>query len=280
MRLAWLSLPLTAGTVVADALDGRSGSVQLVASTLSWAGWAGGVLAVLLPRPVGCTAIRLATPAAFGTAVWAAVDVGGGAAAALAVLSGAPLLLAFLPEIGSWFVNGAAYGDERRYLLRAPGALLLGPIPLAGVVLLAGAVTGPLLLAAGVWGAGAVALVVGVPAAVVCARALHQLSNRWAVLVPAGLVLKDHVVVLDPVLFRRQAIEVLRPAPAGTDALDLTARSPGLALELRLKEPENLVLTVPGSKEPRYGKSSRLLFSPTRPGALLADAGARRIPTG
>src|SRR5690606_16494258 len=104
--------PLTAGTVIADALDVRSGAVQVVAAALCWAGWALGVLAVLLPRPIGCTATRLVAPAAFAAAVWAAAEVGGGGAAVLAALSGVPLVLAFLPEVGAWFVNGAAYGYE------------------------------------------------------------------------------------------------------------------------------------------------------------------------
>ena len=278
MRLSWLSLPVTAGGVLADALAQRSDPVALVAAVLAWAAWAAVVLAVLLPRPVGLTALRLVAPAAFAAAVWAAADTADGYV--LAALAGVPLVLAFLPETGGWFVNGAAYGYERRYPLRAPGALLLGPIPLAGIVAVAGVVAGPLLLAAEQWVAGGGALVVGLPGAYLGARALHSLTSRWAVLVPAGLVLKDHVTMLDPVLFKRQAIEVLRPAPAGTDSLDLTARSPGVALELRLREPENLLLIEPGRKEGRPGKSSMLLFTPTRPGALLADAGTRRIPLG
>lgn len=278
MRLAWLSLPVTTGTVLADALDERSTAVVATASVLAWAAWALGVLVLLVPRPLGLTALRLMGPAGFGAAVWAAADTEGGYV--LAVLAAAPLLLAYLPEVGEWMVNGAAYGYERRYPLRAPGALLLGPIPLAGAATLAGVLAGPLLLAAEQWVAGVAALVVGLPGAALCARALHRLSVRWVVLVPAGLVLKDHVTLLDPVLFQRGTIEVLRPARADTDSLDLTARSPGLALELRLREPENLLLAVPGKREGRPGKSARLLFTPTRPGALQADAGRRRIPVG
>lgn len=278
MRLSWLSLPVTTGSVLADALAERSSPVALGAAALAWAVWGAVVLAVLLPRPVGLTALRLAAPAAFGTAIWGVADTGDGAL--LAVLAGVPLVLAFLPEVGGWMVNGAAYGFERRYPLRAPGALLLGPIPIAALVAVAGTLTGPLLLAAQRWVAGGIAVGLGFPAAFLCARALHLLTARWAVLVPAGLVLKDHVTMLDPVLFKRQAIEVLRPAPAGTDSLDLTARSPGLALELRLREPENLLLVEPGRREGRPGKSSMLLFTPTRPGALLADAETRRIPIG
>lgn len=278
VRLAWLSLPLTAGSVVADALDGRSTSVQLVVAVLAWATWAAVVLAVLLPRPIGLTALRVAATAAFTGAVWAAADADTGAA--LAALAGVPLVLALLPETGTWFVNGAAYGDERRYLLRAPGALLMGPIPLSVAVVVAGALAGPLLLAARQWVAGAAALAIGLPAARVCAKALHQLTLRWAVLVPAGFVLKDHVTLLDPVFFKRATIDVLHPAPAGTDSLDLTARAPGLALELVLREKEPVMLVTPGKRANQPGNVGRLLFTPTRPGALLLAAEQRRIPVG
>jgi hypothetical protein len=280
VRVAWLSLPLTTGSVLADALDGRSSAVQLVFAVLAWVAWVVVVLAVLLPRPLGLTALRVAATASFGVAIWAAADVGTGGTAALAALAGVPFVVALLPEVGRWFVNGAAYGDERRHLLRAPGALLLGPIPLAVVVLVVGALAGPLLLAAEQWVLGGIVLVLGWFLARVCFRALHQLTLRWAVLVPAGLVLKDHVTLVDPILFKRTTVEVLRPAPADTDSLDLTARSPGLAVELVLRESEPVLLVQPGRQAPKPGHTARLLFTPTRPGTLLEEARARRIPVG
>jgi hypothetical protein len=272
LRVSWLSLPLTAGEVLARALDDRSAAVQLVGGALAWTAWAIVVLALLVRRTSGLTALRIVAPAAAAVALWAAGE--GPVLAALAVV---PALVALLPETGEWQVNGAAYGYERRYPLRAPGALLAGPIPLAWAATVAGVVTGPLLLAARQWVVGGVALVIGVPVAVVCARALHSLTQRWAVLVPAGLVVKDHVTLLDPILFKRALIEQLAPAPADTDAVDLTARAPGLALELRLREPEPVVLVQPGKREGQSGHVTKLLFTPSRPGALLADAGSRQI---
>ena len=37
----------------------------------------------------------------------------------------------------------------------------------------------------------------------VVGRALHQLTQRWLVFVPAGLVVHDHLSVGDPVLFTK-----------------------------------------------------------------------------
>jgi hypothetical protein len=281
LRASWVVLPFTTGPVLAAALDPRSGAVRTTASIGLWLAWGVVVVAVLVPRDVGLTVVRVVAPAALVAAVAAVVDGDAGRlAGALAVASATvAAALAFLPEVGWLFVNGSAYGDERRHLLRAPGALLMGPLPLAWAALVAGVVTGPLLLASEQWALGGVATVVGAAVAVVVGRALHSLTQRWVVLVPAGLVLKDHLAVLDPVLVRRTEVEVLRPAPADTDALDLTVRAPGLALELRLLDKVGLVKVVPGTKG-EQGRTARLLFTPTRPGAVLADAGARRIPVG
>ena len=275
MRAGWLSLPFTAGAVLADALDPRSTAVQWTAATIAWAAWVVVLIALLIRRPAAVTALRLIAPLTFAACLAAAVDAGRGVVAL--ALTGVPLVLAFLPETGSWLVNGAAYGNERRYPLRAPGAVLAGPLVLTWVMFAGGLTAGPLLLASKQWIIGAIAVIAGAAAVLVAVRAVHALSMRWAVLVPAGLVLKDHVTLTDPVLFQRRDIRQLVPALAGTEALDLTARSPGLAVELRLVEPATLPLVRPGERAPVTVHAHSLIFTPTRPGALLADAGTRHI---
>jgi hypothetical protein len=277
LRVAWAVLPVVAGPAFGDALDGRSRAVQVVASVGLWAVWAAGVFATLVPRPAGLTLLRVAAPAAWGAAVVALVADSGPVSAAAVVATGVAAVVALLPETGELFVNGAAYGDERRHLLRPPGALLLGPLPLAAGVLVAAVVAGPLLLAARSWVAGVAAIVVGAPLAVVLARALHSLTQRWAVFVPAGLVLKDHLALLDPVLLRRHLVTGFGPAPADDDALDLTARAPGLALEVRLSEPVSLAAVTPGRRGSEARSPTALRFTPTRPGAVLAEAERRRL---
>jgi hypothetical protein len=273
LRAAWVVLPFTAGPALGAALDHRSNPVRTTASVLLWGLWAAVLLSTLLPRPAGLTLLRTAAPAAVVAAAAAAPAAGTGPLeATLALVTTAvALTLAFLPEVGFLFVNGAAYGDERRHLLRAPGPLLSGPLYVAWALLVAAVVSGPMLLAARSWTAGALATAAGAPLAVLLARALHSLTQRWTVLVPAGLVLKDHLALGDPVLFRRQEVDRLGPAPAGADAeaTDLTCRSPGLALELRLRQEVALTRVVPGVRGGEPAKVTRLLFTPTRPGALL-----------
>ena len=275
VRAAWLALPLTVGATLAGALDGRSTAVQLVAPALLWGWWAVVLVGLLVPRPAALVGLRSASAALVLLVAWAA-DSGGdwliSGTHALVVL-----VLALAPTTGEWPVNGTAYGYERRYLLRVPAPLLLGPIELAAVALPAAVVTGPLLLASRQWVAGVVAVAIGAPLAVVLARAMHAMTIRWGVLVPAGFVVKDHLSMLDPVLFRRADIELLAAAEPGTDAMDLTAHAIGAPLELRFTEPQHIDRMQLGRGAPSAYEVRRLLFTPTRRDALLADAGARRI---
>lgn len=277
----WLALPFAAGPALAAALDDVEATPRLVASVLLWVGWAAVLPALLVPRPIGLTVLRVVAPCAPIVAVLAALDGGPGPVAAGVALGTALVAaaLAFSAEAGWTFVNGAAYGDEARHLLRAPGTLLMGPIPLAWAVLVAGATAGPLLLADRRWVLGGVLTLAGLPAAAVLARALDRLTRRWAVFVPAGLVLHDAMGLSDPVLFTRASVRRLGPAPRDSGALDLTQRAPGLALELGLREAASLFVVVP--RKPAQAVHARaLLFTPSRPGAVLAEAGRRRLPVG
>lgn len=275
LRISWLALPFTVGAAIADALGERSTAVQGTAAVLLWAAWGAVVVALLVPRPAGLVALRVGAVIVVPLVAWAADGaVDWSVAGVHAVVL---LVIALVPETGEWLVNGAAYGYERRYLLRVPAPILAGPLELAALVLPAVGATGPLLLAAHEWVPGVLALVIGAPVAVILFRALHSMTTRWAVLVPAGFVVKDHLSVLDPVLFRRTDIEVLQPAPADTDSLDLTAGALGLALEVRLLLPQHIDRMRPVRRGAEPYEVQRLLFAPTRPTALLTDAAARRI---
>jgi hypothetical protein len=278
VRVSWIALPFTAGPALADSLADASRPVQIVASSGLWSGWAAGVIATLVPHPASLTVLRIVAPAA-AVAVVAAAAAGHASPLALA-WTAVTAALVFSPAFGLVCVNGPAYPNERRFPLRAPGALLIGPLALAWALAVAGIASGPLLLGAHRWIPGTVALVVGAATAVVLVRALHSLSRRWVVFVPAGVVLHDPLTLADPVLFPRQTVELLRPAPADTDALDLTQRAPGLALEMRLHEPADVTLVKPRVPAGERGRTARLLFTPTRPGAVLETARDRRIRTG
>ncbi len=283
LAVAWVLLPLVSGPSLAAALDPRSHLFRSAVSVALWVGWAAGLAAALIPRTVTLTALRIAAPAVVVGAAWAAAatvhpgtrDV---VSVAYAVLVA---VVAFTPATGLAFVNGSAYGLERRLPLRPPGALVLGPVELAWAAVVSGFTAGPLLLAAEQWILGAALLVVGWPVAVWSSRSLHILSRRWLVFTPAGLVLHDQLAVIESLLVIRRHLEGLGPALADTQARDLTLGAFGLALEVRLTEP------LPVSPSPRRRLRSHdevtteevtaFLFTPTRPGLVLRDAAERNL---
>jgi hypothetical protein len=277
----WASLLLSAGPALAAALDVQDRPVQLVASLGLWAVWIGALGATLVPRTVTLTAVRIVVPAALPATAWALLStapdgvrldalVGAGTAAAATIV----VLTAF---VGDGFVNGSSYGDERRLPLRPPALLLAGPVPLAWAVVVVGAVAGPLLLAAGRWVPGAIATVVGVPAAAGAVRSLHTLARRWLVFVPAGFVIHDPMTLAEPVLCTRRTVTHLGPAPADTTATDLTAGALGLAIEVELAEPAPAVLRARSGREAGTLELTSFLVAPSRPGEVLREARRRRM---
>jgi hypothetical protein len=278
-RVAWVLLPVVAGAALADALDGRSTAVQWVASIGLWAVWAGVLVATLLPRTASLTALRIAAPASLGAAVWAApVDGVSGADVVALVWTAVVCVVAFSPWTGDVFVNGSSYGAERRLTLRVPAALALGPVELAWVAVVGGAIAGPLLLAARQWVLGAVAVAAGLAVVRPAVRSLHSLARRWVVFVPAGIVLHDPLALAENQLFPRRMVVRLEPAPADPgDALDLTRGALGLALVLEASEPVSLAVRTGRVRTNETVDATAVLFTPTRPAALLAEARERRI---
>lgn len=292
---AWVALAFTSGEAVAEALDGRSDAVQAVGSVGAWLVWAATLVALLVPRTSTLTLVRIVVPAALPATVAAVVvadDASVPALVGLALAAGLAVAVLSAPT-GSRFANGSSYGDEQRFLLRPPLAVLLGPLELVWAAMVGTAVAGPLLLAAEAWVAGGIVTALAVPAWWFGFRSLHSLSRRWIVLVPAGLVVHDPTALLDTVLVQRGELARLGPAAADTTATDLTLGAAGLALEVALVAPtEVLALTARG-----YGSSAvevrpgledtterlqldRLLVMPSRPGALVRAAGAHRLPVG
>jgi len=266
------------GPALAAALDGTSGPIRLVASTGLWIGWAVGMIAAFVPHPVSLTALRVMAPAVVVVAVAAAVaDHPSALAIAWATVACA---WSFAPAVGAVCVNGPAYPNERRFLLRPPGPLMKGPLPMLWALAAAGIAAGPLLLAARRWVLGGALLVVGWPVAALLLKSMHNLSRRWAVFVPAGMVLHDPMVLFDPILFRRQDVTGLRPGRRGDPAsLDVSQAAMGLGLEMELDPASTVTLLRPGRREGDPVETSRLHFTPTRPGAVLAEAQRRRIAT-
>lgn len=252
--------------------------MRAVASAGLWLGWAVGTVASFVPLPLALTALRTVAPAAVAATLAAAVA--GHPSAVAVAWSAVACAWAYAPAVGMACVNGPAYPNERRFLLRPPLGLLAGPLPLAWAASVAGLAAGPLLLAARQWVLGGAVLAVGWPAAALLLKSVHNLSRRWAVFVPAGLVLHDPMVLVDPVLFRRQDVTRLGLA-TGVDAgrLDASQRAPGVGLAVDLDPPVVLTFLRPGRREGDAVEAALIRFTPTRPGAVLDEARRRRMAT-
>ena len=278
LRVLWLVLPVTAGPCLADALARTGSSFQLVASVGLWVLWAAALVAMFIPLPVTLTIVRVVAPAAPFAAAWAAIagaDLDASCVVALVVTTLAAVA-SLLARTGDVFIDGASYGSERRFGLRPPAPLLVGPIELAWAAAVAGLTAGPLLLAAENWWAGAVVLVLGLPIAVTALVVLHGLSQRWIVFVPAGLVLHDPMTLQDAVLVPTRSMRHLGALPGRRSGREARPPTLGIALEVELAEPVSV--GVRRGEVTNAVDVERLAFSPSLPGRLLDEARARQMP--
>ena len=195
------------------------------------------------------------------------------------VAAPAAVTLVLQPGYAEAQVDAGSYGDERRFLLRPPGPILIALVLPVWALSVAGTAAGPLLLAHRRWTAGAAVTAVGLPVAALAAHTLFRLARRWLVFVPNGLVVLDHLAVAEPLPLGRRGIASIGPAPAGTAATDLTAQAFGMALELRLAGPV-AASVVTGRNRSETRPLTALLVSPSRPAAVLATAERRGIQLG
>ena len=281
LRVAWIVVGVLGAGAVDAAVEGRSGAVDATATMGAAAAWLVGVGAMAIASSPTLTATRAVVPLAIAASIATAV---GGAPFAewlpLAVAGAVSTVVALSAELGRAFSQASAYGDEQRFPLRAPLALAAAAVA-SWIVWALAIVTGPLLLATGTWFAGLPVTVIAVVATVFFPRRWHLLARRWMVLVPAGLVLHDPVVLGETLMLRRTQVASIGLARADTEAADLTGPATGHAVEVRTTETVTALL-APGPERPN-GAAIHLdayLASPSRPGAVLTAARESRLPVG
>lgn len=235
----WIACTLWVGVGIASpwtrVADGHSTGVRVVLLGVGWTLWLGTLLALLVPSATSLTVVRSVTPIVLVAAV-----VDGRPLSVMVTVMAFALL--FSSHTGDTLVQGSAYGAETRFLLRTPLPYFL-PAVLVTAALGASVVAGPLLLAAGNLALG---IPVTVLAAVLVWRApvrLHRLSRRWLVIVPAGFVVHDHMVLAETVMLRRDNIAMLAPRGENEDAADLTGGVLGRRILVRLHVADKVVIT-------------------------------------
>jgi hypothetical protein len=236
----------------------------------AWSMWGLGVVALVVPSTLGLTVTRMLGALAWGAS--ATSWIGGASPAAGAVFVACTLVFALLAggaEYGQRCVQASAYGDERRFLLRPPAAFL-PPVAIAGVVWVAAALGAPLLLAARQWATGAIAAIAAIALTWLLLPRFNALSRRWFVVVPAGVVVHDQVVLSETVMVARANLVGVELALDGTEAADFTGPAAGHAIEISVQSMIT-VLLAPTKHAPR-GTALHVqsfIIAPSRPGAVL-----------
>ena len=257
--------------------------MQIVATVGGWCGWAAGAVVLAVPAVVTLTAVRVIVPGAIAvTLACLAFGAGPGDGLALGVPALVAAVLVGAAETGSAYVQASAYGDERRLLLRPPLGYLAASV-VSWMVWVTALLSAPVAWAARSWLLAVAATLVAAAASWLLPRRWHQLSRRWLVTVPAGLVVHDPVVLAETLMLPRRQVASIRLAELGhgaTDATDLTGPTPGLSVEIRLQDTA-AARFAPRPSEPqgRAVQLHALLVGPSRPGAALAETRRRGYPT-
>ena len=277
-RLAWIPIPLLGYGVFGSALDEKSVSLQVTVSLSLWILWSVILLISLIPSASLLTLYRVVVPISVVAAIWGCIKAEMNASSILLLFCSAmSLSISLLPSIGFWFINGSAYGDEVRIPLRAPGPLLLGPVPLAWTVVASNLIFSVILLSSQNYVSGFIVVTIGSSLSYFSCRSLSALSQRWLVFVPAGIVLHDNMVLADPFLIRKSMIKGISPALASTTGLDLTMSSIGMSLEVELYEPAGFSLQMNPLAPPEVNEVTSFLVSPSLLSTTLEQALARNI---
>ena len=204
--MAWLAVAVLGGRAVSDAIDGRSAPVRAVATVGSWTGWGVGAIALAVTGLVTLTTVRAVAPIAVVVAGVAAVaGAPFGSTLALAVPAAVAAVLVAAADTGQIYLQAPAYGDERRFGLRPPLGYL-APTVVSWALWTAALLAAPLAWARGRLDAGGHQHRRPRAGSLLLPRRWHQLSRRWLVSVPAGLVVHDPVVLADTLMVPKRQI--------------------------------------------------------------------------
>ena len=278
-RGAWVRVAIVGGAAIDGALADRSDAVRWVAGAGCWTLWGLVMAALAVPAVRSLTIARVGAPLSLVVAVVAAVAGTPALDLALLVVPAVVACVAiFTADFGRAFVQASSYGDEERLPLRFPVAA--GSAALVMWVIWAPALLlGPVLIAAKNPIVGGVLTLLAVAGIVLLVPKWHRLSRRWLVLVPAGLVVHDPVVLADTLMVRTDQLAGMRLAPADTEAADLTGPASGFAIEVQASETVTTVFAfTPQEPNGRAIHMTGFLISPSRPGEALRTAAARGIP--
>ena len=216
-RVTWLALAVVPGALSVpefsgEALRASDNVGRVSAMVLLWLAWAVVAFGMIVLHPLSLAAVRWLSPMIAIHVWWMALvaDDAPEVWARLAAVGCALVVVVVMlrADFGARHVQAAAYGHERRHLLRPPVAVML---PSALVWLVA-------------WALGAVALhvepsiataIAALASALLAAfgwRRVSVLAQRWLVFVPAGIAVHDPLMLRDTFMVRRHDVRAVGTA--------------------------------------------------------------------
>lgn len=254
LRLSVIAMAL-AVPMSSQVLDRLGDGHRILATVSLWTLWAVLLLSILVPASSSLTAMRLASPAhlAISIVVSAVAGIDLWSTVAIAV-SAIVAILASSAEVGAYFIQSSAYGDERRFPLRCPLPYLVVMF-IAWSLWFAACAIGAILLVAGT-AVGLVFAAIALAGFVLLPRRFHRYSRRWLVRVPAGLVVHDHVLLTETAMFPKRVVTGVEPVPGsrrvgskrsasadhGDEPFDLSGRPNSSGVVIRLADVETVIL--------------------------------------
>ena len=210
------------------------GAPGVVASVWGWSSWIVVLVSLLVPSAISLTIARNITPLAVVVAVIAG-DPWAAAAASVA------WLLILSAGVCDALVQGGAYGHELRLVLRTP-VPYLAPAIVTWVLYVSAALGGTIALAANQWIAGGVLTSIALVLSLRVPKRLHRLSRRWLVIVPAGIVVHDHMVLSETMMVRSSNVSSITATLDAGDAADLTGGVTGARLVVGMREADKVLI--------------------------------------
>ena len=243
-RISWVIVALCAPWWSLS--DGRSLAVTITLQAWGWIVWLIVGAALLVPTPPSLTAIRITIPIVIAQSVaviWHGDPTQNAFLQAFAV-AGSIITwrLSYHRVVVDEMVQGGAYGQEVRFALRTPWPHVL-PAIVAWLLFIGSLTIGTLLLAAQQWIAGAVLTAAGLALIRVVPRRIHRLARRWLVLVPAGIVVHDHMVLAETMMLRRHNITFVNSTDQLGEEADLTGGVLGTRLVIGARNADKVILT-------------------------------------
>lgn len=279
-RASWLVVALCAPWWSLS--DGRSVAVATALQAWGWGVWLIVGASLLVPTPASLTAIRITVPIIVAQSIaviWHGDPTQNAFLQAFAV-AGAVVTwrLSYNPIVVDDMVQGGAYGQEIRFALRTPWPHVL-PAIVAWLIFVGSLTIGTLLLAAQQWIAGVLLTAIGVALVRTVPKRIHRLSRRWLVLVPAGIVIHDHMVLAETMMLRRHNITFLNLVDVAGEEADLTGGVLGSRLVVGARNADKVILTPIAARLLKTGEALHVQSFAIAPRRRDAAYAAMNMPS-